>query len=79
MEYHPNRKAARALYCIKGELRVANAMLATTTHFTKGAHDFKASRYDLALRDYEGILEWLDEYRSARSYDNPLDGRTCQS
>lgn len=54
---------ARALYGVKYDLKVANAMLATTTHFTKGVHDFKASRYDLALRDYEGILEWLNEYR----------------
>lgn len=54
---------ARALYGVKYDLKVANAMLATTTHFTRGVHDFKASRYDLALRDYEGILEWLNEYR----------------
>ena len=24
---------------------------------------YKASRYDLELRDYEGILEWINEYR----------------
>jgi HJR/Mrr/RecB family endonuclease len=41
----------------------ANLMLATTSHFTKGVHDFKASRYDLHLRDYEGILEWINEYK----------------
>ena len=59
----------RALYGTKLRLRVANAMLATTSHFTRGLKDFKASYYDLALRDYEGILEWINTYRP-----NP-DGR----
>ena len=55
---------ARALYGTKLLLHPeANAMLATTSHFTKGVHDLKASRYDLALRDYEGVLEWINEYK----------------
>lgn len=53
---------ARALYAVKAEVKAANALLATTTYFTKGVTDFKASRYDLELRDYEGILEWINEY-----------------
>ena len=53
----------RGLFGVKLDLKVANAMLATTSHFTKGVHDYKASRYDLELRDYEGILEWINEYR----------------
>jgi len=39
------------------------AMLATTSDFTKGVHDFKTSRWDFRLRDFEGILEWINEYR----------------
>lgn len=54
---------ARSLYGVKLDLRVANAMLATTSRFTKGVQDFKASRYDFELRDYEGILEWINSYR----------------
>lgn len=38
-------------------------MIATTSRFTKGVLDFKASGYDLELRDYEGILEWINAYR----------------
>lgn len=38
-------------------------MLATTSHFSKGVHAFKASRYDVQLRDYEGFLEWINEYK----------------
>lgn len=65
--YAPHQKIGidivRSLYGVKYDLRVGCALLATTSHFTKGVQDFKASRYDLELRDYEGILEWLNEYR----------------
>ncbi len=53
----------RALWGVKQDLRVANAMLATTSHFTEGVDAFKASRYDLELRDYEGVVEWLNKYQ----------------
>jgi len=66
-KYAPERKVGveivRGLWGIKLDLRVANAMLATTSYFTQGAQAFKSSRYDLALRDYQGILEWINEYR----------------
>lgn len=39
-------------------------MLATTSHFTKGADAFKKSRYDIKFKDYEGILDWLNTYRT---------------
>jgi HJR/Mrr/RecB family endonuclease len=53
---------ARSLYGVKLDLRVANAMLATTSHFTKGVQAFKSSRYDFEVRDYEGVLEWINSY-----------------
>jgi len=53
----------RALYGVKSNLKVANALLATTSYFTKGAKDFKASRYDIELKSYADILEWINEYR----------------
>lgn len=66
-KYAPERKIGvdiiRGLFGVKLDLNVANAMLATTSHFTGGAMNYKASRYDLQLRDYEGILEWINEYR----------------
>ncbi len=66
-KYREDRKVgidvARALYGVKMDLNVANMMLATTSHFSRDLHAWKASRYDLELRDYEGILEWLNEYR----------------
>ncbi len=72
-KYGPENKVgveiARALYGVKTDLRVASALLATTSHFTRGVKAYKASHYDLELRDYEGILEWINTYRP-----NP-DGR----
>lgn len=52
----------RQLYAVKSNLKVANALLATTSFFTKGAIQFKASRYDIELKDYPGLLEWINEY-----------------
>ncbi len=66
-KYAEHRKVGvdivRALFGVKGELQVANAMLATTSHFTRGVHDYKASRYDLELKDFEGVLGWINEYK----------------
>jgi HJR/Mrr/RecB family endonuclease len=66
-KYAPENKVGvdivRALYGVKSNMKVANALLATTSYFTKGAKDFKASRYDIDLRDYESILEWINHYR----------------
>jgi|GEM_PF-1029955 len=67
-KYGPENKVgvdiARALYGTKALLRPdCSAMLATTSHFTKGVKEFKASRYDLDLREYEDILRWINEHR----------------
>ena len=54
---------ARSLFSVKADLHAGMAMLATTSNFASGVHDLKASRYDLELKDFEGILEWLNEYK----------------
>ncbi|WP_375790757.1 restriction endonuclease [Bradyrhizobium sp. vgs-9] len=68
-KYSQERKVGveivRALYGVKSANRVGNALIATTSQFTKGAKDFKLSRYDLELRDYEGIVDWLDRYKQS--------------
>jgi len=53
----------RSLYGVKTDLRVGSALLATTSHFTKGAVAFKASKYDLELRDYNEIINWINYYK----------------
>jgi len=54
---------ARGLYGVMTDLRFNCALLTTTSYFTKGAEKFAASRYGFELRDYEGILEWINEYK----------------
>lgn len=55
-------EVVRALYCVKSELKVANALLATTSSFTRGVHDFRRSRYDLDLKDFGDIVDWVQKY-----------------
>ena len=67
-KYAEHRKVGvdivRALYGTSAVLRQgANALLATTSYFTKGARAFKASRYDLELKDFHAVLQWVNEYR----------------
>ena len=66
-KYRPENKVGvdivRALYGVKSNLKIANALIATTSCFTKGARDFKESRYDIELKDYQDILEWINQYR----------------
>jgi hypothetical protein len=64
--FAPDRRVGievvRSLYGIEPVLsRGANIMLATTSWFTRGAKEFKASRYDLELRDYDDLVGWLRE------------------
>lgn len=69
-KYREDRKVgieiANALYGVKCRENVANALLATTSYFTQGVHQLKASRYDFELRDYDGILEWLGQVTRAK-------------
>lgn len=53
----------RSLYGVKSDLKIGNALLATTSNFTQGAKDFKLSRYDLELKDYNNIIEWINHYK----------------
>ena len=53
----------RSLYGVGIDLKVGNMMLATTSDFTKRVKDFKTSRYNLDLRNYESILDWVNTYK----------------
>ncbi|MBS1663376.1 MAG: pentapeptide repeat-containing protein [Bacteroidetes bacterium] len=53
----------RALYGVKADLKVSNALLATTSEFSGDVLKYKASRYDLELKDYYGLLEWINTYK----------------
>lgn len=66
-KYASHRKVGveiiRALNGINIEKRAANIMLATTSYFTEGVNKMKTSHYNLSLRDYGGILDWINTYR----------------
>ena len=53
----------RALYGVVESERATKGLVATTSHFTKGAIDYRDSvRYRLELSDYDRICEWLRPY-----------------
>lgn len=66
-KYSPNRpvgvEIVRSFWAVKTDLRVASGLIATTSSFTRGAVAFKASRYDLALKDIGAITDWINAYR----------------
>jgi len=53
----------RALYGAKCREKATKAILATTTYFTKDARlEFGGNLWELELRDYDGIIKWVDDY-----------------
>lgn len=63
-KYSPTNKVGidvvRSLCGVKNDLKVSNAMIATTSFFSSEVHKAKSSRYDFQLVDYNGIVEWLN-------------------
>ena len=53
---------ARSLYGVKSQLGVSNALLVTTSSFTKGVQEVESSKYDISIRDHNSILEWINSY-----------------
>lgn len=70
-KYAPENKVdvsvVRSLYGLRCEQQHGNALLATTSHFTEDALQYKSSRYNLHLRDFSGIVEWINAYRPSPS------------
>lgn len=67
-KYAPDRKVGveivRALFGTSAVLHHrANTMIATTSAFTRGAREMKASMYNLELKEYGDILEWINHYK----------------
>lgn len=53
----------RSLYGVVEEERANKGLVATTSHFTSGAVDFRDRlRYRLELADYKRICDWLQPY-----------------
>jgi HJR/Mrr/RecB family endonuclease len=59
----------RSLYGVVQAERATCGILATTSRFTKEAHEFaKRSQFQLSLRDYSHVTEWLQEYLKRRNH-----------
>jgi len=57
----------RALYGVKCREKATEAILATTTYFTKDARlEFREHYWELELRDYKGIIRWINDYLRIR-------------
>lgn len=56
-------RPVRELYGVKSDEGASKAVLATTTHFSKDAKVFmERHRWELELRDYDGIIDWITQY-----------------
>jgi hypothetical protein len=54
----------RSLYGTLCDYQANSAMLVTTSSFSPDAHEFqKKHRYQLSLRDYGHIVDWIQRYR----------------
>jgi hypothetical protein len=59
--------AVRALYGVKGHYQATKAVLATTAFFTKTASMFFQDHpWELEPKDYNGIMQWINEYLRKR-------------
>jgi HJR/Mrr/RecB family endonuclease len=68
-------EVARALYGAKVDEQFSNALLVTTSFFESGVERFAAKRWDFHLRDYLGLVEWLNAYRPVQEGKLHMDGR----
>lgn len=70
--YRQDRKVGvdmvRTLYGTLCDYQANSAMLVTTSSFTKDAQDFKNKHsYQLSLKDYSDVIQWLQGYRYGKS------------
>lgn len=64
-DHHPvGVQIVRALHGVVRQRNATAGVVATTSHFTRGAIEFQQSiRHQMSLRDYVALQEWLDEKR----------------
>lgn len=67
--YREDRKVGvglvRELYGTLCDYQANSAMLVTTSSFSKDAHEFQEKhQYQLALRDYRHVVEWLQKHKN---------------
>jgi restriction system protein len=53
---------ARELLQVKNDKKAANALLITTSDFTKGVYDYSINRLDFDVKNFDDIIEWCKYY-----------------
>ncbi len=54
----------RTLYGTLNDHQASSALLVTTSHFTKGAKDFRSRHaYEINLKDFHDIQQWIAKYK----------------
>jgi HJR/Mrr/RecB family endonuclease len=54
----------RQLLHVKDRITASNAMIITSSDFTKGVYDYKAERYDFDAKNFESVINWCNRYKS---------------
>lgn len=67
--YNPSRPVGidviRSIYGVVERERASQGIIATTSHFTKGAkQESRVLRYRVSLADFEQVYKWIIKYRS---------------
>jgi Restriction endonuclease len=54
----------RQLYGVVAQAKATAGLVVTTSHFTKGAEDFRSQiRHQMDLKDFTALVRWLNRYR----------------
>ncbi len=73
--YRADRKIGvslvRALYGTLCDYQATNALMVTTSSYSKDAHALqKKHQYELSLKDYVGVAEWIQRYGTNKNFKN---------
>lgn len=57
-------KPVRELFGVKQDEKATKAILATTSYFSKDAHQFfERNKWELEPKDFDGIMKWIKQYK----------------
>jgi len=61
-------KPVRELFGVKQDEKATKAILATTSYFSKDAHQFfERNKWELEPKDFNGIMDWINQYKKIKS------------
>ena len=61
-------KPVRELFGVKQDEKATKAILATTSYFSKDAHQFfERNKWELEPKDFDGIMNWINQYKKIKN------------